>query len=276
MNPYEILGVLPHATNAEIKSAYRRLVKQFHPDVNKSEDQVRIKQLNEAYDILSDPVRKAAFDGGGTTVTVEYQEDPREAYRREYINRKREEARKKKVETNRKLVKFEASMKLVYKVIWFLTFPILAFALLPVIDRYLPQVEYHEVAESGWQKRLGGNRLRPSRRGELVSFMKTKHFIIAVPDEIHVNYDYYATTKETLVISVSPIFDIPSTVSLNHNGAYRTADIEKTIFSNRFKVHYLLLLTSLFMVFRKEYSELNFCLCFLSPLFFVIVLFIMF
>lgn len=221
-------------------------------------------------------MRKAAFDGGGPTLTVEYQEDPREAYRREYINAKREEARKKKEETNRKLVKFEARMKVVYRVIWFLTFPILAFALLLAIDRYVPQIEYREVAELGWQKRLGSNRLRPTRRGELVSFMKTKHFVIAVPDEIHVNYDYYAPTKETLAISVSPIFDIPLTVSLNHNGAYHTTDIERTIFSNRFKVHYLLLITSLFMVFRKEYSELNFCLCFLSPLFFVIVLLIMF
>lgn len=53
MNPYEVLGVPSTATVAEIKSAYRKLVKQFHPDVNKDQDKVRIRQVNEAYDILS-------------------------------------------------------------------------------------------------------------------------------------------------------------------------------------------------------------------------------
>ena len=76
MNPYEILGVSPNATDAEIKSAYRKLVKKFHPDVDKDQPEGIIKLLNEAYDILSDPARKAQYDGRATVFTFEYEEDP--------------------------------------------------------------------------------------------------------------------------------------------------------------------------------------------------------
>lgn len=278
MNPYEILGVPPHATNAEIKSAYRKLVKQFHPDVSNSQHEGMIKELNEAYDILSDPVRKAEYDNRTIVFTYEYEEDPREVYRREYIAKKKEKDRKKKEEENRKLAKFEAGMKIVYRAMWFITVPISVFALLLIIDRYLPQDEYNEAAELGWQKRMGksSHYRRPSlSRGELVSYMKTEHFIIAVPDDIHVEYDYYSPSKEILQISVSPIFKIPSTVSLRHKGNYVTADIERTIFSYPFKIaHYLLLLSSLFIVLRKNYSELNFFVCFVPSLLLGYILFL--
>ena len=71
------------------------------------------------------------------------------------------------------------------------------------------------------------------------------------------NYDYYATSKQILTIAVSPIFKIPSTVSLIKNGVNYSADIQRTIFSNRFKLHYILFVTSLFVVLRKQYSDFN-------------------
>ncbi len=156
----------------------------------------------------------------------------------------------------------------------------LAFALVIIVDYYLPQVEYREVAESGWQRRLGARKSskprRTGSRGELVSYMKTKHFIIAVPDEIHIDYDYYATNKKVLTIAVSPIFNIPSTLSLEKDGLYYTVDIERTIFSNRGKVHFLLFIFSLFIVLRKDYSELNFCISIIPPLLLIYILAVMF
>ena len=59
---YTILEVSPTATLAEIKRAYRRLVRQYHPDLNKEALDIHIKRLNEAYDILGDAVRRAAYD----------------------------------------------------------------------------------------------------------------------------------------------------------------------------------------------------------------------
>ena len=60
---YEILGVEPGAGDAEIKSAYRRLARKYHPDVSKeagAED--KFKGVNEAYEALRDPQKRAAYD----------------------------------------------------------------------------------------------------------------------------------------------------------------------------------------------------------------------
>ena len=63
---YEILGVPRDASEQEIKKAYRRLARQYHPDVNKSpEAEARFKEINEAYQVLSDPEKRAAYDRFG-------------------------------------------------------------------------------------------------------------------------------------------------------------------------------------------------------------------
>ena len=56
---YETLGVGKNATVDEIKSAYRKLAKQYHPDINKApEAQAKFKEINEAYEVLGDPQKK--------------------------------------------------------------------------------------------------------------------------------------------------------------------------------------------------------------------------
>ncbi|WEG72746.1 molecular chaperone DnaJ [Vagococcus intermedius] len=63
---YEVLGVTKSSTDAEIKKAYRKLSKQYHPDINKEADaEDKFKEISEAYEILSDPQRKAAYDQYG-------------------------------------------------------------------------------------------------------------------------------------------------------------------------------------------------------------------
>jgi molecular chaperone DnaJ len=67
-NPYEVLGVSKTATADENKSAYRRLVKQYHPDANPNNKQAeeKMKEVNVAYETLGDPTKKANYDKFGS------------------------------------------------------------------------------------------------------------------------------------------------------------------------------------------------------------------
>ncbi len=63
---YEILGVKREATDAEIKSAYRKLARKFHPDVNKTKEaEGKFKDINEAYEVLGDKQKRQRYDSLG-------------------------------------------------------------------------------------------------------------------------------------------------------------------------------------------------------------------
>ena len=63
---YEILGVQRNASEDDIKKAFRRLARQYHPDVNKEKGaEERFKEINEAYEVLGDAQKRQAYDRFG-------------------------------------------------------------------------------------------------------------------------------------------------------------------------------------------------------------------
>ena len=63
---YEILGIDRNAKEEEIKSAYRKLARKYHPDLNTGEDkkkaEEKFKELNEAHEVLIDPEKRKKYD----------------------------------------------------------------------------------------------------------------------------------------------------------------------------------------------------------------------
>src|SRR4051794_13037400 len=61
---YEILGVPRSASEADIKKSFRKLAREYHPDVakNKKQAEEKFKELNEAYEVLGDPTKRKKYD----------------------------------------------------------------------------------------------------------------------------------------------------------------------------------------------------------------------
>ena len=76
---YKVMGLPRDATEAQIKQAYRKLARKYHPDVSKEKDaEARFKELGEAYEVLKSPEKRAAYDqlGPGHSAGEEFRPPP--------------------------------------------------------------------------------------------------------------------------------------------------------------------------------------------------------
>ena len=76
---YKVMGVARDATEAQIKQAYRKLARKYHPDVSKEPNaEARFKEVGEAYEVLRSPEKRAAYDrlGSGPRPGEEFRPPP--------------------------------------------------------------------------------------------------------------------------------------------------------------------------------------------------------
>ena len=86
-DPYELLGVKRDSSQKEIQSAYRRMAKKLHPDLNPGDKgaQAKFQDLNAAYDILGDEAKRARFDRG--EIDASGAEQPQRQYYRDFAEK---------------------------------------------------------------------------------------------------------------------------------------------------------------------------------------------
>ena len=74
---YEILGVGRNATQKEIRSAYRKLARKYHPDMNRDDKDAteKFKRVQEEYEVLSDPKKRERYDTLGRNWDSDHAED---------------------------------------------------------------------------------------------------------------------------------------------------------------------------------------------------------
>ena len=116
---YSILGVSPSAHVSEIKRAYRRLAVQYHPDKNADPRAEEVfKEINEAYDVLSDPDKKSTYDWKRQNPLTEIFQEPAPPQHRDPYYQKRRPRRPVKSEAQQRRELMQQYLPYVFWLCW--------------------------------------------------------------------------------------------------------------------------------------------------------------
>jgi hypothetical protein len=132
-----------------------------------------------------------------------YQEDPVEAYKQEF-KRKKAEERRLAAERKQRLKKIE------FKILRWLSLPILIAGILLLLDYWLPAKVYEEEAVTSWQEARGGRRFRAQ-----MAFVRTSTFVFDAPLEVEERVSYDNLDPSLFVIETTPFLKTVKTVSVN-------------------------------------------------------------
>ncbi|MGC3948283.1 MAG: J domain-containing protein [Chryseolinea sp.] len=252
MDPYEILGVNRSDSPEGIRAAYRRLVKQYHPDINSSPDAVQMTALiNQAYDLITSKQESSGFSEQTASPEYEFEEDPVEAYKRAYKARKFKEAKAKKAAWLRKA-------KGTYALGRFFSFPMALLSLIVILDFFLPTRIEYDYPTLGYQKVI-----HSKNSSYIESYMRTPRLDVEVPDVMHLNYDYEAKKKEPILLEYTSILSSLKRVGVRHGSYFVVYDAPTSPYAHSFffVLPYLILGLSIVYVVKKEYNPNLFPFC---------------
>ncbi len=256
-DPYNVLGLERTATVVEIRKAYRDLAKKYHPDVNADTEAVTMTaRINAAYNLLTDPAKKSAYDNRFSYVNDESEnefvgelaaEEFNEVYHNEAIAEEFERERKRSIRESA-----------IYKMARLLCYPIALLSFLVILDYFLPVNTELDYAQSGYQKGLN------STYSAVSSFMKTTEHEFEVPNKVHANYDYDANEKKLVCMEFTPLFNTMKRVGVDHGEYALMYRAPGNIYSPwLLPVPYILLFSSLFIIRKKAYTRPRYFLCFI-------------
>jgi curved DNA-binding protein CbpA len=266
MTYYEVLGVSENATSTQIRNAYRKLVKQYHPDTNSSPQASEfIKQVNEAYGVLSDSEKRVAYDRRHYQYSEPVvQEDPNETYRQEYLEKRAEKEREQRKEEQRLGELKERFKKQIFGVAKWLAVLSILYACITIVDSVVPGEVYREIPEDGWQIRVSGRR---SPKTMYKSFMKTRSFLFSIPNEVHADFEYNFN-PEPVSIYVTPILRRINKVELTKKQQFYSWN-PRSFYA--IVLEYILLISGVIALMIKKYSKLNYYLR-LAPILIIFLL----
>jgi len=236
MSHYTTLGIASGATSAEIKSAYRGLVKIYHPDLNPSPDaHSRMQAINEAYEVLSDSYSRQMYDlllAGHVFSMEPPQETEAQRFRREYKQRKVREERMQMENLIRLKVRFYRGLRMA-------SYFFFGLGLLFTIDYYL----------------------HPFQKVYTIQAMESSYYQTEVTTvegvKLLADWDllaeYNAKGGEQVQVYSSLIFRIPTRIQLvDGTTRYR---VSRTLHSFRNIITLIILIFSAIVMNNKEFTD---------------------
>ncbi len=249
---YQILGLNSSATAAEIKQRFRQLVVQYHPDKNPDPRAAdRIREINEAYDVLGDPDRKRAYDNRFRAPIYQTPQPP--PHRDPAYHRARQY---RKPSVSNQFVLMQQCMPYIKKLNLFS----LVFCGFLLLDFILPRIEQEEVVISK-QSYITNSRGRSYHSSDMIYTNKGTHF--------QVDLDDTGPMKEGRIIYIkySRIQRIPIRVSDHSIFSVR---IPVTIFGNFIFAPIVLLALSVLAYYYRNNVSMSFNLG--TTIFFILLL----
>lgn len=252
MNHYEVLGVAPSVSHVEIKRAYRKLVKIYHPDLNPAStaaDQMIL--INEAYEVLSNATSRNLYDLylQGVPVKTDIEEaTPYQRYKEEY--------RAKRVKKERDKIIYLVKLKtLFYRYERMANMVFFVLAVIFTVDYYYQPNQVHERIETINETRFETNILLEN--GKRIFASKSLYNLYKEGDVGRINVKY------------SLLFQIPARVQVI--GTQGDFIINGSIYTFRNVFSVIILVFSAIVIKNKEYTDFRLS-CGLVPGFFVLFL----